>query len=83
MLEPSNKAVQFLITVGRAVDKFLTAIGISIQVCIVLAIFFAVLIFVLPVFEGLVYIGALAWLAVGFIILVCLLLYYALKRLST
>jgi hypothetical protein len=77
MTEPAN----FIVTIGRAIDKFLTAIGTTVQICIVLAILFAVGLYVLPVVEGLVYAGALLWLAGGLIVVVLFLLYEGWKRL--
>ena len=63
----------FAVTLGRAIDKILTGIGVTIQFFIYLTLFILFGIYVLPVIELLLYAGGILWLAGGLIVIVLVL----------
>jgi hypothetical protein len=69
--------------VGQVPDKFLRAIGISIQLSIFLVGLFVAIPFAIALMEGATYTFFALWLASGLVILVVLMLNKLWKRIRT
>jgi hypothetical protein len=72
--------MELLRNIGRSVDKLLTGIGLTIQYAIFIAAFFLFILYVFPLLESGLYLGALAFGVLMLIISPFLLIYLYFKK---